>query len=116
SYATWCYGNATRMVQPVSVILSVRGETGMTMVPYYAMGLQDWQNIRTASNYTALDLEVFGTESWRVNNKTGYKKINSFYMNTDKSFTFKIAHNKAGEGFEMRDSTFTYRMKHRYLG
>lgn len=116
SYATWCYGNATRNVQPVSILLSVRGVSGMEMTPYYAMGLQDWQQVRTSGNYTALATEYLGTESWRVNNNTGYKKINSFYMNTDKTFCFKLYHSKAGEGFEMRDSTFAFRLKQRYLG
>lgn len=116
AHATWCYGDRVRYIQPVSLQLKVRKPTStLTLQPYYAMGLQEWQEIIDSSNFTAMDTETVGDNSWVVNKGMNHKMISSFYMNTDATFALKIRHSTMNETFEIRDSALRFRLKQRYL-
>ena len=116
SYMTWGIGHATRNIQPNYVILNVKNNGALTLAPSYAMGLQDWQGIRDSANFTDLASEDITSATWRTKGNVSYKKIVEMMFNTDKSFSFKLRHNKAGETFEMRKSSMHLTNKYRYVG
>lgn len=116
SYVTWCFGNSMKDVQPISVNLNVRkNTTSCTLKPYYAIGLQEWQEVLNSANYTAMTQEVVGDSTWLTDKGISQKLLMEFFLNTGRSFAFRLRHNTAGEKFEMRDSYFRYRLKRRYL-
>uniref|UniRef100_A0A6H1ZJR4 Uncharacterized protein n=1 Tax=viral metagenome TaxID=1070528 RepID=A0A6H1ZJR4_9ZZZZ len=117
AHATWCFGNNMKDVQPLSVNLNLRKRTSdCTIQPYFAISLQEWQEILDSTNYTAMDSETVGGSAWLTDHGISQKMLMSFIMNTGRSFTFKLRHNTTSENFEMRDSAFRYRLKRRYVG
>jgi hypothetical protein len=116
SHMTWCFGHDSRTMQPTYVNLNVKYDEALTLAPSYAMGLVDWKEIRTSSNFTSIDSQDVTDGSWRTNQTTAYKKLTDMMYNTDKSFAFKLRHNTASETYQMRKSALGFRLKYRYAG
>jgi hypothetical protein len=116
AYLTWGFGTPGRNVSPAFVHLAVEYTDALTLQPYYAMGLETWEDAVDSTQYTAMDSEDVTSASWRRKGKSAYKQLNSFMYNTDRSFLFKLRHNTAGETFEMRSSIVSYSTKSAYYG
>lgn len=115
SHVTWVWGDKVRDISPVDISLSVRQTTGCTLSPFYAFGLQEWQEVIDASNYTAMDSETVGDRTWLVNKGVSHKILSSFCEESGPSFAFRVGHNTAGQSFEIRDSALQFRMQRRYV-
>jgi hypothetical protein len=116
AHATWTVGDWESHISPVSLNLSVKYDTACSLTPYYAMGLQDWRDITTSGNYTAMETEDLTDSSWVTTGSVSHKLFNSFYANTGKSFSFKLRHNTASQTFEMRSSLLRHRKRFNYYG
>jgi hypothetical protein len=116
AHLTWGLGYPGRNVSPTFVNLAVEYDTALTLAPSYAMGLETWEDVTTAGNFTAMASEDVTGVSWRRKGNRAYKKLNSFMYNTDRSFLFKLRHNTASQNFEMRSSLINYTTKSAYYG
>jgi len=116
AHMTWSFGLPSQNLQPVEIIISVKYSTACVFTPYYAMGLDDWESVITAGNFTALDTQDVTDSSWRGSGNTGLKSLSDMMHNTDKCFAFKLRHNTASQTVETRNCTFRYRPKSRYVG
>jgi hypothetical protein len=116
AHLTWGLGYPGRNVSPTFVNLAVEYDTALTLAPSYAMGLETWEDVTTAGNFTAMASEDVTGASWRRKGNRAYKKLNSFMYNTDRSFLFKLRHNTASQNFEMRSSLINYTTKSAYYG
>jgi hypothetical protein len=115
AHVTWVWGDKLRDVQPVDVVLAIRQTTGCTLTPYYAFGLQEWQEVRDASNYTAMDSEQVGSASWTANQGVYHKMLSSLGDRSGPSFVFRVRHNTASQNFEIRDSALHFRLQRRFV-
>lgn len=116
AHATWTVGDWESHISPAFLNLSVKYDTSCSLTPYYAMGLQDWRDIITSGNYTAMTEEDLTGASWVTNGNVSHKLLSSFYANTGKSFSFKLRHNTASQTFEMRSSLLRYHKRFQYYG
>jgi len=116
AYGTWCVGDTEKYIQPVYANVNAWYDTACTITPSYALGLQDWADIRTADNFTDLTAEDLTDSSWKTVGSVAHKRIDGFYQNTGKTFALKLTHNTAGQTFEMRQSIIKYRRRFTYYG
>lgn len=116
AYATWTVGTDDGHIQPSHVNLNMWYNSACSVTPSYALGLQDWADVRTGGNYTALSAEDLTDSSWITTGGVAQKRIDDFYQNTGRTFTFKLAHSTASQTFEMRQSIMKYRSRFKYYG
>lgn len=116
AYVTWCMGDPEKYIQAASANLNIWYDTACTITPSYALGLQDWEDVRSSGNFTNLTAEDLTGTTWHTVGGVAQKPITAFYQNTGRTFCFKLTHNTASETFEMRRSVIRYRRRYSYYG
>jgi hypothetical protein len=115
SHVVWVWGDKARDINPVDISLAIRQTTGCTLTPYYALGLQEWQQVRTSTNYTAMDAETVTDSTWKADKGVSHKVLSAFSEESGRSFAFKVRHNTLSQNFEIRDSALRFRLQRRHV-
>lgn len=115
SHVTWVWGDKTKDIQPVDIELSIRKGSPCTITPYYAFGIQEWQEVRDSSNFTAMTAENVGDDTWLVKHGVNHKILSAFCEQSGQSFAFKIRNNTISQVYEIRDSALHYRLQRRHV-